>query len=337
MFYLQFPRKFARIGWIVLTMLTMSLYVDSAAFGAVVKVSACDSLGGTDSPSFGYEVISKSGLYVIYSGALVTETNGTTSITSSNIYVIKGRPSAGKTLVWVFGNGYGDAANPAIPGDLSDVELYRSSTKPARNAKVDACYLNYVISNELGVPANLASMRFLAPHYHLDHINQEFLTELAPLGYQMTYSKFYVHVRDSLAITNTCNSKCCGQVGTDGKCNRNTTNYWAAPFKSVWDAGALATLVKLGSESDAICTQISKPVSGQVSGFQSTMGDWVLNLGPTDHTRGPLYLSLSGATDGKNYLIKGADGQNGVVDPCDSVFPATSYVVLGIHGRQVGF
>lgn len=326
-----------------LVILSMVFFVSPAAFGAVVKVPRCDALalpGSTDSASFGYEEISASGLYVIYSGAVLTNTNGSTSVTTSNIYAIKGRPSAGKTLVWVFGHGYGDAANTAIPGDLSDVEIYRNSTtKPARSAKVDACYLDEVIQKEFSVLPNLANLRFIAPHYHLDHINQEFLSELAIISYPMSNSKFYVHERDSLAITSSCNSKCCGKVGSDGKCNVYTTNYWAAPFKTVWESNTLSTLVKLGSESDLVCAKVSTVNAGQISSFQSVMGAWDISVGPADHSRGPLYLSLISTTGGKNYLIKGADSRNGVVDPCESaILPSgTSNVILHAHEPQVGF
>lgn len=315
----------------------------STAQAAVMTVQECeDKLPGTTDSQLGYEEIVPGKFYVVYSGISKPNNQGVMAVfNTSNIYLIKGRVANSKTdrlPVWVFGSGYGDPNG--------DVEYYRASINAdaTRNAAVDACYINSVIRDKFSWrnPARI-DIRFLTPHYHLDHVNQEIFSELWLQNYPVTNAKLYVHAADAFGIDQTCTTPCCmtAQEIADGLCTevgRNRSPNWGKAYTSPWQSDLIANKIALGSESDAECAQVSV-ASGdlnQLASFVSAMGTWTIHRGMLGHTDGPLTLKLiQPNSNNTSYMIRGGDLQPGDTDRCDTDMPSGTTVYLPSHDNIV--
>lgn len=213
----------------------------------------------------GVDTIVPRQVYVVYSGL---NENGKLTNTS-NIYVIRGAGAA----VWIFGAGYGD--------QNGDVQIYRGlGIDCARNAIADAREVDSLITAAFELQRTEVQINFIAPHFHLDHINQEFFTALFDsLKYSLTDANIFVHVNDSTGAG--CNARCCGVA----PCNQRN-EYFGAPYQPAWNVKTVARMQFVGTPRDT-CNQ-------SVMFFDSPTGAWLvkkdLNLSEGGHTSGTVHL-----------------------------------------------
>lgn len=241
----------------------------------------------------GTEAIVKNQMYVVYSGMSWLNNGSLAEI--SNIYVIKGLADT----VWVFGAGYGDPN-----GDVAPRRLGRDCT---RSGLADAAEVDSVITRFLGLSPASVKFMFIAPHYHFDHINVEFLAPFFErFGYDSTTARIFIHTNDYFPAVCTYDSSC--------------GNIWGGPEHLPWsDAPYLLNLIEqLGIPTD-ICNTVVKT-------FHSTTGLW--------HVKKDRETSDGGHTDGSvnldnadlKYRILGAGARNRCSVPAE-------WTTLGIHGN----
>ena len=303
-------------------------------YAAALPISECETSQTVTDARLGYEEIVPGKFYVIYSGiSKPNQQNNLSVFETSNIYLIKGKvanPKTDRLPVWMFGAGYGNS------GATSDVAFYRANlaADATRNADVDACYINAIIRDNFGWrnPARI-DIRFITPHFHLDHVNQEIFSALWLKQYPVASAKLYVHAGDAGHIDLTCTTACCmtAQQISNGECRSSQPN-WGQAYSDHWEANLLANKIVLGSTTDTECTTVSiNPTeTSQISSFTSAMGTWIINLGMRGRTEGPLSLALTNPT-GVSYVLRGADLQAGQTDRCATTTANTIY--LNIHGN----
>ncbi|GEM_PF-6541797 len=268
----------------------------------VILLFVLTDLLAAQSLVFGTEEIVPNQIYVVHSGM----SRNNQLINTSNIYVIKGLTDS----VWIFGTGYGDRS--VLPVDTSDVLYYRGDRDATRNAIDDALQVDSIITNFFGIARTHARLMFFAPHFHLDHINDEFIAALLDsLHYPLSLSAIFIHQQDYQGAI--CNTPCCG----DFPCNSNS-QFFGAPFHQPWDPQYLNLFQVVGSTSD----QCNDPVFQ----FQSPVGNWVVKKGRDrqdgGHTDGAVNL------DNANLLFRilGAYAPN----PCPV---SSNWYIFPIHGN----
>ncbi len=251
------------------------------------------------------EAIVPEQLYVIYS----LSDNGESQNTSSNIYVIKG---LGDT-VWLFGAGYGDG-DTGCDG-CNDYTYYKGEDfHVTHSALDDARKADSVITKVLGMERAKTSLFFIAPHFHADHINAEFLSAFFDsLHYsQPDAQNLLVHANDLEGAT--CNEPCCGAEPCPDKSNP----FYASPYQPAWSVQQLEKFRGIGSAADTCNTITFK--------FSSPSGDWQVMkaLDPSDggHTRGTVNLL--------NHSLR--IRINGTINRPQCPLPA-NWNELPIHGR----
>jgi len=241
--------------------------------------------------------------YVVHSGMKM----GSQLNNTSNIYVIKGMADS----VWIFGSGYGDSTTIT---ETSDIKIYKGNAfEPTRNAIDDASEVNAIITNSFGIPASSAKLMFIVPHYHLDHINKEFIDAFfISFPYSPSQTRVYVHINDS--VGSICNSKCCGGV----VCNNLSDPFFGVPFRKAWTQSIINKFDAIGAANDTCNQEILK--------FNAPSGIWkitkalaVVNNGHTDG-------SVNMQNTNYQYKINGADGGN------QCYLPA-GWIQFPIHGN----
>ena len=156
---------------------------------------------------------------------------------TSNIFVIHG---VGDEVV-LFGTGYGDPN-----GDLSD---YIGSADAMRSAQEDAADVAHAIERCIGIPASRSRITLIAPHGHLDHINQELPLELDALGHGP--ETIYVHANAMHQAT--CNAACCGGVSCS---DRRRDEDFGAPYDPPWQGSWLAKFAPLSDGRSGTCAPL---------------------------------------------------------------------------------
>lgn len=208
----------------------------------------------------GIETIIENEVYVVHS-ELHLNSN---IFNTSNIFLFKGI----NNTIWIFGTGYGEA---------TDIQFYRNNPNLTTvGVANDALAIESVIQNNFGISNIDSKLQFIVPHSHLDHINQELITELKVVkNYNLTNSSIYVHVNDlSRAI---CNSPCCGDL----PCNNSSSNF-AAPYDFSWNTSTLSKFISIGQATDS-CNQI-------LMSFNTSYGFWEVLKGDNQHTNGTLNI-----------------------------------------------
>ncbi len=212
-----------------------------------------------------------------------------TLFNTSNIYVIKGTADT----VWIFGTGYGDP---------TDIRVYRDCTAINASLQNDIRQTDSIIQT-FGIAQPI--INFIVPHFHLDHINQEFLYGIDSI-YNTLRTKIFVHIRDFTQCT--CNAYC----GGFGACTVGSV-FFGAPYDVPWSPPVLAQFVKLGFKTDP-CDKVLKS-------FTSSYGIWRMRKAGTSHTPGGINLTC----DSLNLKILGSESGSACTIP-------TGWYILPIHG-----
>ncbi|MBC8046028.1 MAG: hypothetical protein H7Y00_04485 [Fimbriimonadaceae bacterium] len=195
--------------------------------------------------------------------------------TTSNIFVIKGT----KDTVWIYGSGYGDFRKPC-DDSCNDNNYYLGDnfygTGPATE---DVRPIDSVITNIFKINRDSAILQFIVPHYHLDHINSEFIDAFyTTFNYPLNpASKIWIHVNDSIGAL--CNEPCCGTQPCPDKKNK----YYGVPYMPSWKPAYKSMFKTMGSESD-ICNTVIKTFSSENGVWEITKGVAVADDGHTDGT-----------------------------------------------------
>lgn len=249
----------------------------------------------------GAEPIVEGEFYVVHSGM----TANNVVVNTSNIFVVRGTQDS----VWIFGSGYGDRSHLSR---TSDVRIYRPQRDSWRMAYYDAVRVDSIITNVFGLDRISATITFIVPHFHFDHVNREFIAAFGErLGYGVAVSRVLVHASDYVGTT--CNLPCCGNT----PCGP-TTELFGSPFMEPWSPGDLTLFETVGNAADS-CNQ-------PVFEFGSPLGDWILRKGMSvvdgGHTDGTVNLDCADVS----MRVLGANV--GILCP---VTPG--WRVLGIHGN----
>ena len=182
---------------------------------------------------------------------------------TSNIFVFKGYDDT----VWVFNAGYGDPNG--------DVAEYRSGWDCTRSGFSDAYDVDSVITIQFGMNRSKVKFMFIAPHYHLDHINVEFLSPFfTQFGYDSTTAKIFIHIKDYFSAVCTYDSSC-GSI-------------WGGPEKEPWsEAPFLLNMFKTIGEENDPCNTLVLTFSTEV-GICEVRKDFDESIG--GHTDGTINL-----------------------------------------------
>ncbi len=183
-----------------------------------------------------------------------------------NTYIIKGNNVNGKTEVWVTGGGYGDAGGPVY-------DIRRGLSESMTPTSEFVGYVNEVIQGCLGLSPQNVALRFIATHYHYDHVNPEFFDEIfyGGYGYDINYLKSYIHEADHSSLLGYA---------------------WPASMPE-WDTKAYDSFESIGGKNDS-CGE-------QVWSFSTAVGTWNVLANP-GHTAGTINLM----NNSLGYLITGA-------------------------------
>lgn len=208
----------------------------------------------------GIETIIENEVYVVHS-ELHLNSN---IFNTSNIFLFKGI----NDTIWIFGTGYGEA---------TDIQFYRNNPNLTTiGVANDASAIESVIQNNFGIPNIDSKLQFIVPHFHLDHINQELITELKVIkNYDLTNSSIYVHIND--LSRSTCNLPCCGDI----PCDISSSNF-GSPYNFPWDTTTLSKFISIGQPTDS-CNQV-------LMSFNTSYGFWEVLKGDNQHTNGTLNI-----------------------------------------------
>lgn len=234
--------------------------------------SACKKQHGPVVPLIdGLETIEAGNIYVMHS--LIYANNQ--PWTTSNIFIIRG---TGDT-VWIFGSGYGDFASHCDDG-CNDNNYYLGmnfyGTGPATK---DVKPIDSLITNVFGISRDSVSLQFIVPHYHNDHINEEFIDAFfTSFNYPLKpEEKIWIHINDSIGAL--CNEPCCGTQPCPDKKNK----YYGVPYLPLWKDEYKNMFVAMGNEDD-VCNQIVKTFSSASGNWEITKSVAVKDKGHTDGT-----------------------------------------------------
>jgi hypothetical protein len=198
---------------------------------------------------------------------------------TSNIFVIKGT----QDTVWIYNGGYG---NGGINCDetCNDYTYYKGEGfTTATNAADDVKQVDSIIQNVFLQRKDSVILQFIVPHFHADHINNEFIDAFySAFHYPLkTSEKIFVHVNDSLG--SVCNEPCCGTV----PCGTNKKNqYYASPYSPAWKTEYLQMFDAIGSTQDT-CNSIIKTFTSASGGWYITKG---MSVNDKGHTNGTINL-----------------------------------------------
>lgn len=209
-------------------------------------------------------------------------------INTSGIYVIKGMADT----VWIFGCGY---------GDTTDLNVYRDTTL-VTSLQQDIRSVDSVI-DIFGM--SHIRPQIIVPHFHLDHINAEFVDGIdSIIGFMQ--GRIYVHASDYTRCT--CNQLCCNGV----MCAQGSS-YFGAPYHRPWLQPRLALFRILGSRN--------QPCGAIIKKFGTIYGGWKVVKASPAHTAGCINLDC----DSLDIRISGSD-ING------TCLPPVGWDLLPIHG-----
>ncbi len=180
-----------------------------------------------------------------------------------SIFLFKGT----NDTVWVFGMGFGGTA---------DINFYYNNGKTytSSGANNDAHQVGNIVENNFGISKTDAKLQFVVPHFHLDHVNQEFITALSAQNFDLDNSRIFVHTNDYTG--STCGKPCCGQP-----CNETSEYLWA-PYNQAWTAETLQKFEVIGKPDDQC--------DDYLMSFDTSYGMWKI-LKARGHTSGAVNLS----------------------------------------------
>lgn len=257
----------------------------------------------------GTETLIENDVYVVHSMIYADEKPWTTS----NIFVFKG---LGDTI-WIYGSGYGDFVDPC--GDCNDNNFYLGDNMHGTGpATVDVEQVDSVITKIFGRNRDSVLLQFIVPHYHNDHINNEFVDAFhSSFRYPLrSDEKIWIHTNDYYGAT--CNEPCCGtQPCPDKKHNK----YFGVPYLPAWKPEYLALFTKMGSENDDCDTALKS--------FTTTSGSWTITKAMSTADGGHTDGTVNIKSFDKKILIAGTKSKIQCPYPDDWQF-------VSVHGNIVG-
>lgn len=195
----------------------------------------------------GIEQIIQNEMYISYSG--MDQNGDGLQDETANTYIIKGKTIEGITKVHLFGTGYGDP-NSGIPA-------FRPGQDSITPNSVTASDIDLVIRSCMQLKKEKVEIDFITPHYHIDHINQGFFTELNNLGYKLYRMSIKIHMEDYTPLL-----------------NMNPEGYIP------WESATLTQFELIGANNN--CDEIA-------ASFETDHGRWEVYNNP-GHTNGAVYL-----------------------------------------------
>lgn len=230
--------------------------------------------------------------------------------TTSNIFVFNG---LGDTI-WIYGAGYGDFTDACT--DCNDNNYYLGEKMRGTGpASADVKEVDSVITKIFGRNRDSVLLQFIVPHYHNDHINNEFVDAFHTVfSYPFrSEEKIWVHTNDLLGAT--CNEPCCG---TEPCPDKKNNKYFGVPYLPAWKPEYIALFTTIGAEQDACDTPLKT--------IATTSGNWILTKA--------LAVQEGGHTDGtinlknheKKILIAGTKSRHQCPYPTDWQF-------MSVHGN----
>ncbi len=266
---------------------TLTIWITTLCGTLLSGMAQADPAGKSCTPyttatGYGYETLDAGNLNVVHSALLDSVNQRIPEV--SNVYIIKGNfdPTNGKTVVWLYGSGYGNADE-----DLSVYLDLRGDTgwTALRSALDDATDVNCVIENQLGLDSSTVNLRYITPHKHIDHLNSEFLSALfntgtTGYGYPLNNARFYIHQADYYdGSILSCTAPCCGET----RCTQKS-DYFGAAYSPAWPANLKRRFSVLASIENLPCDVVGS--------FNTPRGLWSIVLSP-GHTDGAVSLSHS--------------------------------------------
>lgn len=218
----------------------------------------------------GIESIVPGEIYVVHSLSMLNDAHNMTS----NIFLIKGLHDT----IWIFGAGYGDGDNNCT--DCNDYTFYKGKGfYPFADALFDAQKADTVITQYFKIQKDSAKLMFIAPHFHADHLNAEFIDALFTSLHYPLHSDFkiFIHTADSMGAV--CNTPCCGTEPCPSKKNP----FYASPYNPPWNENYLNRIHSIGSVEDS-CGQVIKYLQTASGIWRVTKGMAVQDGGHTDGT-----------------------------------------------------
>jgi len=125
------------------------------------------------------------------------------------------------------------------------------------------------------IPWTDAKLQFIVPHFHLDHVNQEFISALTSLNFELDNSRIFVHANDYKG--STCGQPCCGEP-----CNEAWEYNWA-PYHPAWTKETLQKFEIIGNANDQC--------NDSLMSFTTSYGKWKILKASNGHTSGAVNLS----------------------------------------------
>ncbi len=233
----------------------------------------------------GLEEIVPDALYVMHSMIYAKGEPWTTS----NIFILRG---TGDT-VWIFGSGYGDFNAPCEEA-CNDNNFYLgeefSGTGPVSE---DVKPVDSVITHLFNLNRDSVILQFIVPHYHNDHINEEFIDAFySTFNYPLkSDEKIWIHINDSIGAL--CDEPCCGTQPCPDKKNK----YYGVPYMPHWKPEYKAMFTTMGSAQD-VCNTNIKTLSSPLGTWHVAKAVSVADQGHTDGTinlqNAQLKLEISG-------------------------------------------
>lgn len=228
--------------------------IDAASARPTPNCAASELSAEPDDPVGAFTLVPGE-MYVVYSE--LRQMDDPSFVETSNVFLVRGEEDDSGVDVWVFGTGYGDGAA------LVDFPPPRPQQYASRSGDADAADADAVIRDCLAVEPARARLHLIAPHYHFDHMNYEFVAGLLARGHSVERLTLYVDDLDYDATF--CGEPCRGTPSGGGS---------IPPFPDSVQARA----VRLGAADD--------PCGTSLLTFETpALGSWTLRL-DSGHTSG---------------------------------------------------
>jgi hypothetical protein len=275
----------------------------------IVALIGCNKKRDPGPLTDGIETLIDGSVYVVHSMIYADDKPWTTS----NIFVFNG---LGDTI-WIYGSGYGDFVDPC--GDCNDNNFYLGDNMHGTGpATADVALVDSVITKIFGRNRDSVLLQFIVPHYHNDHINNEFIDAFhAAFHYPLrAEEKIWIHANDRYGAT--CNEPCCG---TEPCPDKKHNKYFGVPYSPSWKPEYIALFTNMGSVYDSCNTPVKY--------IQTTSGKWVITKAMSTADGG----HTDGTVNMKNYerkiIVAGTKSKIQCPYPADWRF-------VSVHGNIVG-
>ncbi|MFI5173024.1 MAG: hypothetical protein ACHQFW_11570, partial [Chitinophagales bacterium] len=255
----------------------------------------------------GMEELIAGKLYVMHS--MIYE--GDEPWTTSNIYIIKGTGDS----VWIYGSGYGDFGEPCDDA-CNDNNYYLGKTyRGTGPATEDVRPIDSIITKIFNLNRDSANLQFIVPHYHNDHINEEFIDAFySTFNYPLKPGeKVWIHINDSIGAL--CDEPCCGTQPCPDKKNV----YYGVPYSPHWKKEYKKMFTAMGEAGDT-CNAL-------VKSFNSACGNWNITKGVALNDKGHTDGTINLQNKDLKLLIAGTKSKT----QCDL---PPNWQMITVHGNS---